>query len=436
MPNSFRVSTAALAALALIAPVAAGVAHAADDPATEEQPVVAAIPSVTVAAAAMAEVQAHVPMTGTLVARQQVQVFPQVTGYEITELLVEAGDEVAQGQVLARLSDTTLKAQLAQAEAEWQRATAGVRQARSQITSTEAARTQAVTALDRAQRLKNSGNASQAALDQAVAAEAAAQAQAASADDGLAVAEAAQAQADAARSIATLNVERTAITAPVAGSLVTRNAQLGAIAAAAGEPMFVIVAGGEIELEAEVIETALQSLHPDLPAEVQVAGVGAVQGRVRLVPASVDPVTRLGIVRVALDDDDRLRTGLFASGFIVTARRDAVTVPASAVLSDAQGDRVQVVRDGRVETRKVQAGLLWQDVREIAQGVEIGEQVIARSGGFFRDGDRVNAVTPAAATDAAPAADSPSADAEQQGADPAPAAAQAGAPAAPPRDGG
>ena len=433
MTYAFRPLAAALAGLFFLT---APMVQAADDPAAEDRAAVAAIPSVTVASAAMAEVQAHVPMTGTLVARQQVQVYPQVAGFEITELLVEAGDAVAEGQVLARLSDATLKAQLAQAEAEWQRATAGVRQAQSQITSAEAARTQAVTALDRAQRLKSTGNASQATVDQAVAAEAGAQAQAASAADGLAVAEAARAQADASRSIAALNVARTEIKAPVGGIVVTRNAQLGAIAAAGGEPLFVIVAGGEIELEAEVVETALQSLRPDLPAEIRVAGLGTVQGRVRLVPASVDPVTRLGVVRVALEDDDRLRTGLFASGFIVTERREAITVPASAVLTDAGGERVQVVRDGQVETRQVRAGLLWQQMREITEGIEVGEQVIARSGGFFRDGDRVNAVTPAAtapdaatptATDDAPPPAAPSS---------VPSAAQAGTPAAPPGDGG
>ena len=50
---------------------------------------------------------------------------------------------------------------------------------------------------------------------------------------------------------------------------------------------------------------------------------------------------------------------------------------------------VQVVRDGRVETRAVKTGLIWQGRREILSGLEPGEQVIARAGAFFRDGDRV-----------------------------------------------
>ena len=107
----------------------------------------------------------------------------------------------------------------------------------------------------------------------------------------------------------------------------------------------------------------------------------------------MDATTRLGLVRVALDHDERLLTGLFSSGDIITDRHDAVTVPASAILADASGSRVQVVADGVVETRPVDAGLLWQERREIRDGLAAGETVITRAGAFFTTGDRVNATT-------------------------------------------
>ena len=85
-------------------------------------------------------------------------------------------------------------------------------------------------------------------------------------------------------------------------------------------------------------------------------------------------------------------------GFLERALRDepgevdaALTVPLSAVLADERGERVQVVRNGVVETRPVRAGLVWQDRREILEGLEAGEQVIARAGAFFRTGDPVRA---------------------------------------------
>lgn len=392
----FSLATALLLALTAAAVAGTGRAETGGEAARS-------IPAVTVAAAERTEVQARVPVSGTLVARQQVQVFPQVSGYEITELLVEAGDSVERGQVLARLSTDTLAAQLAQAEAEYQRAEAGVGQARSNIDSGAAALTQAQTTLERARRLRQSGSGSQAALDDAVAAEANARAQAASAGDGLAVAQAQLAQADAARRIARLNLDRADIVAPVAGLVVARRAELGALAGGSAEPLFTLIADGAIEMEAEVIETALQRLNAGDPAEIAVAGVGAVAGQVRLVPASVDPVTRLGLMRIALDPRPGLRTGLFASGWVITERREAITVPATAILSDAEGERVQVVAEGRVETRPVKAGLLWQGRREIVEGVAAGEQVMARAGAFFRTGDQVQTTVadPSAAAAAA-----------------------------------
>lgn len=350
-------------------------------------------PSVTVATVVRSQVQARVPVSGTLVARDQVQVFPQVTGYEVTELLAEAGDTVRRGQVLARLSTDTLAAQLAQAEAEYQRAEAGIGQARSSIDSSAAMLLQAQTSLERAQSLRQSGSGSQAALDDAVAAEANARAQAASAADGVAVAQAALAQADAARRIARLNLERADIVAPVDGLVVARNAELGALSGGSTDPLFTLIADGAIEVEAEVIETALSGLKVGDLAEIDVAGVGQVAGTVRLVPASVDAITRLGLMRISLQPDPRLRTGLFASGWVITDQREALTVPATAVLSNADGDRVQVIRDGTVDTRTVQAGLLWQGMREITDGLAEGEQVMARAGAFFRTGDKVVPVT-------------------------------------------
>ncbi len=144
--------------------------------------------------------------------------------------------------------------------------------------------------------------------------------------------------------------------APVSGLVTERSAELGALSSAAAGPMFVIIAEGTVEMRGEVIETALLELKTGDPVQLQVAGVGPIAGKVRLLPPSVDATTRLGEVMISLPADDRLRPGLFASGSIETARRMALTVPASAVLSDQSGDRVQVVSGGVVETRPVRPG--------------------------------------------------------------------------------
>ncbi|ABL71954.1 efflux RND transporter periplasmic adaptor subunit [Paracoccus denitrificans] len=387
MTATCRITRIAILALALSLS-GSGLAAMAETAGAVEQ---AELPVVTLADAERGWIEARVPVSGSLVARQEVQVHALVSGHEITRLEAEVGDRVEAGAVLARLSEDVLSAQLAQAEAEYQRAEAGISQAESQIASAEASLTQAVATLERTRSLRQSGNASQAVLDQAIAAEASARAAAASASDGLGVARAALAQAAAARRIAQLNLGHASVTAPVDGVVVARTARLGAIPGSGGEPLFTLIAGGEVELEADVIETALSQLKAGDAAEIQVAGLGRVQGKLRLVPAAVDPVTRLGPARIALDPDPRLRPGLFASGWIITDRREAVTVPASAILADASGERVQVVKDGQIETREVRGGLVWQGRREILDGLAPGETVVARAGAFFRSGDQVRA---------------------------------------------
>lgn len=356
----------------------------------EQPPVAEQAPVVSVEPARVTAMERRVALSGSLVARQEVAVYPQVAGHAVTELLADVGDRVRAGQMLARLHDGTLSGQLAQAQAEHERAQAGVKQAENQISSTIAALNEAVTALQRMRQLRQSGNISQAALDQAITSEAAAQAAAASAQDGLSVARAALAQADAARMIARLNLDFSRIASPVDGIVAARNVNLGELSGSASLPMFTVIADGEIELAAEVIETALPDLRPDGRVMLQLAGIGQVEGRIRLLPAMVDPATRLGILRVSLPEDPRLRPGLFASGWVVLNQWQGVTVPISAVLSGEEGDHVQVVSDdGIVETRPVTAGPIWQDRREVLEGLAEGERVMVRAGAFFRSGDRV-----------------------------------------------
>lgn len=388
--------------LLVLSLLAAAPVHAADPVAEAGAQAAAAALPATVEAARVTPVELRVPVSGSLVARRLALVFPQYAGAEVTELLVEPGDHVTRGQVLARLSQSAVKAQLAQAEAEAQRTVAAVRQASNQIDSAEATFAQALAALKRTRQLQEGGSATRAALDDVIAAEAAARAQAASARDGLAVAEAARAQADASVDLARLNLGWTEVTSPVDGVVSARNVQIGAVGSSAGDPMFTIVSDGSIEWQAEVVETALGQLKVDDPAIASVAGLGQVAGRVRLLPAAVDPATRLGELRITLDARDGLRTGLFASGWVIVDRHDGLTVPLTAVLDEAGGPVVQVVKDGVVETRDVQAGAIWQGRREILAGLTAGEQVITRAGAFFRSGDRVDPVSEGA-PEAAPA---------------------------------
>jgi hypothetical protein len=121
-----------------------------------------------------------------------------------------------------------------------------------------------------------------------------------------------------------------------------------------------------------------------------------VPAKVRLVSPEVNRTSRLGSVRLTVNPVPGLAIGAFARGTVEVDRRDGTLVPLSSVLYRPEGAIVQVVRDGVVETRSVTVGLKADGKAEIRKGIDPGEQVIAISGTFVRDGDKVTPVPLAA----------------------------------------
>src|SRR5262245_24732342 len=353
---------------------------------------------VTVARVGPAQFTETVLASGSLVAREEILVGPEVEGLRITEVLADEGRRVKKGDVLARLVADTLDAQLAQNDAALARTAAAIAQAKSSIAQAEAHLTESRNAYERAKPLREAGHMTEAVFDQREQAARIAEAQLAAAKDGLKVAEAEQAQVEAQRRELTWRRGRVEVTAPADGIVSRRMARVGGHAAGAAEPMFRIVAKGEVELDAEVVETRLAAIKVGQPARVEVAGLGEVTGTVRLVSPEVDKATRLGRVRIFLGDNPGLRVGAFARGGIVTATGNGLAVPSSAVLYGPEGATVQVVRANRVETRRVRVGLAAGALVEVREGLADGDLVVARSGTFLREGDMVRSVPIEAAT--------------------------------------
>ncbi len=208
-------------------------------------------PSITVTPVRRGEIVASVIVAGTLVARDEALVVPEVEGLAIVELNAEEGDRVEKGQVLARLNRSALDVSLRQNGAQLQRVNATIAQARAQIAEAEANRVQTANALGRAQTLRSEGITSADVLDQRVAAARGAEARLNVARETLASAEAELASTQAQRAEIELRIARSEIKAPTAGVVSRRGARLGAIASsAAAEPLFRIIADGAVELEA------------------------------------------------------------------------------------------------------------------------------------------------------------------------------------------
>ena len=348
--------------------------------------------AVTVARVAPAQFTETVLTTGSLAAREEVLVGPEVEGLRVTEVLAEEGMRVKRGDVLARLVADTLEAQLAQNDAAHARAQAAAAQARSGIVQAEARLLEANNAFERAKPLRAAGHLAESAYDQREQAARTAQAQLLAAGDGLKVAEAEKAQVEAQRRELLWRRGRTEVIAPADGVVSRRMARIGGFAAGAAEPMFRIVANGEVELDAEVPETRLAAVRIGQPARVEVAGSGEVMGTVRLVSPEVDKATRLGRVRIYLGDNPTLRVGSFARGVIETATGEGLAVPAAAVLFGPEGPVAQLIHNNRVETRKIKTGLSSGSMVEVRAGLSEGDLVVARSGTFLRDGDLVRPV--------------------------------------------
>ena len=376
--------------------LAASPAGAADAVATVPDPA-ALLPAVSVVPAETREIVERAVVTGTLVPRDEILVAPEVEGLRITELLVEEGDRVEKGQVLARLSFEMIETQEAGNAAAAARAEASIVQARSQIIEAEAAQVEAGQALERARTLSRTGIASAVTLEQRVSTAQSTQGKLAAAKGGLELAQADLATAKAQAKEIALRRARTDIRAPEAGIVNRRTARVGATATAVGEPLFRLIARGEVELEGEVPETALPRMRPGDPAILDLDQGRTLQGKVRRVYPEVDRMTRLGKGRVSLDPEATLYIGAFARGRVEVARRTGVAVPLAAVLYAADGSAsVLVARDGKVEARRVKTGLSAEGFTEIREGVEAGALVVSRAGSFLREGDRIRAVSPKA----------------------------------------
>jgi HlyD family secretion protein len=350
-------------------------------------------PAITVSTVAPVMLRDRVIASGLVIAVEQVQVAPLVEGQQIETLMVDVGDTVTQGQVLATLSRTTLDLRMGELVAQQQSVLASIEQAEASLAANIANADEAQRVADRNDTLVEQGTISRAAADQADAAAEAARAQVRAAEQGIASARAQAALVDAQIASLQLSLDRTAVVAPVAGVIVARNAQVGAIATAAGQPMFTIVRDGALEMLAEVAEQDLIRMAPGQP--VALSGIGwpePIAGEVRLVEPTINTQTRLGNARITITDPELVRVGMFLSAEIIVQEAETPAVPVSAV--GGTGDTATVMRvvDGLVEQVTVVTGIRDNGLVGIIDGLSAGDLIVTKAAAFVRDGDRITPV--------------------------------------------
>jgi HlyD family secretion protein len=362
----------------------------------QEQPAAAPaqnLPAIIVTAAESRDLVDRIVATGTLRAEEEVQVQPQVEGLQIESLEADVGDKVEAAQVVAKLTQDTLLLQRSQYVANRAKAEAALAQYQAQLVEAEASLNEAQRQFDRATRLASSGSVSASQREQAETTLASATARVETARQAITVAEADIKVVDSQLADTDLRLARTDIKSPVAGTISVRNARIGAIASGAGQPLFTVIRDGQIELVADVPENDILRLQPGQKASVSVAGsTQPLTGSVRLVSPVVDPVTRLGAVHIALDDDAAARAGMYGSASIVVGEANGVALPLSAITTEGGKTTVRKVTDGTVEMVEIKTGIQDGSYIQVTEGLNDGDKVVAKAGVFVRDGDRINPV--------------------------------------------
>jgi multidrug efflux pump subunit AcrA (membrane-fusion protein) len=183
------------------------------------------------------------------------------------------------------------------------------------------------------------------------------------------------------------------IQAPVAGLVGASTAVIGAVASARGEPLFSIIARNEFDLIGIVPTRDIGKLKVNQTARIRVTGAPEVDGKVTRVAPTIQPDSQLGQVTLQVAGNQRLLVNSSGRAMIKTSQSCGVSVPLTAVLYGTAGTVVQVVRRARVETKRVEVGLMSGGQVEIRDGLAEGDMVVARAGAILREGDPVRAVT-------------------------------------------
>lgn len=320
-------------------------------------------PVVTVISPGRSTVSGQISATGSLAARREMPVGMPGEGGQIVQVLVEPGQWVNAGQVLAVVDRAVQQEQTAALAAQIQVAQADANLAQAN--------------LDRALKLVDRGFVSKADVDRLTATR----------DGAVARVKVAKAQLGEMRE----RVRRLNVVAPAAGLVLERQVEPGQIVSSGSGTIFRLAKGGEMEMLAQLSEANLASIAAGTTAEVTPVGSDrSYTGQVWQVSPVIDPQTRLGTARIALPYAPGLRPGGFANATIISGTISAPVLPESAVFTDDTGSYVYVVgKDNKVERKKVTTGDVVENGLIILSGLAGSERVVARAGAFLTPGETV-----------------------------------------------
>ena len=334
--------------------------------------------------------ESEIKLPGTMQALTEAPILARTDGY-LKRRLVDIGDRVRAGQVLAEIDAPEVDQQIHQAEAAIEQAEAAAEQAKATLEQGRANRELARITAERTQRLTERGISPQQEGDQSRAQLAAQDANVQALEKAILAQRSnlAATKANAAR-LHELQGYRL-VKAPFDGVITLRNVDVGALVSSGNTLLYRIAQTSTLRTYLNVPQNDVNSVHVGQAAIVHVTQYPgrSFRGAVTRAARALDPSTRTMLVEVDVPNGDgALLPGTYADVGLSGTRADPpITVPAAALVFRTDGAQVAIVRpDHTVHLQKITVGRDYGDRIEILQGVEEGTMIVAAPGDVVREG--------------------------------------------------
>ena len=307
---------------------------------------------------------------GTINAKDIANVSAKVNGVAIERILVEEGDRVRAGQVLAVFDTDAMEQQVLQAQADVAEAEATLANA-----SADAARVLPLIDIDaiskqEADRYRTSEVRARASL-----------------------------QASKARlSNQRLTLENAKVVAPVSGIISEKMVEVGQVAG--GDPLFTIIKGGVLEWRADIDPKLIGDINVGTPVQVSLPGGDTVMGQVNRIAPTADNNRQITIY-ASLAANSKIRAGMYQTGEFLLGSTSTQTIPNSAVVSNDGYDYVMLVTEsttrddrsmGRIKQQRVTLGERLGESVAVLEPLPSDSRIVKQGGSFLNDGDLVRVV--------------------------------------------
>lgn len=320
----------------------------------------------TVASVERATIPDVVQAVGSVQAAQTTELSAQVMG-SIVALNAREGDRVRAGEVLVVIDDS-------QPRAAAERAQAAVLAAEKEVIAAQSEATLAEATYKRYDNLWQKNSVSAQEFDEV-------KARMQSAQASLELAHAGQQQARAGLAQANSQLGLTRVRAPFDGLITAKRADLGTVAAP-GLPLLTIEDTRRYQLVVTVDESDASAVKTGagVPVSIDASGT-SVNARVAQVVPAANPNSHSFTVKLDLPSLSAMRSGMFGRALFAKGTREALLVPATAVVARGQLQNVYVVdTDGRASLRYVTISNAGDQRTEVLSGVQAGEKIVANPG--------------------------------------------------------